>query len=427
MYSLNVIFDISILGMGHQDSKARTGIFRVAENLMDRLLERDDLSLGLSAFTAPDSCLEYLAARGLTGTVSLQYDSLLVRLLQERRQIKDRQMTRSGVRRALGKGYLEIVRMLVRHLERRPLATTGGISEADIVHSPYLPLPRQIGSLKAKKFITLYDLIPVLLPEYFRHSGHMTEILRSIDEETWILCISEATKHDFCTYRNMQGFDPAKLFVTPLAASGSFFPCHDAHAFSRVREKYGLPETPYLLSICSLEPRKNLVHVVRSFAALINQEHLSDLSLVLVGPHGWGYEDIFAEICNNEAVRQRVIVTGYVADEDLAAVYSGALAFVYMSLYEGFGLPPLEAMQCGVPVITSNTTSLPEVVGDAGIALSPHDGDGLAQALYDVYSRRDYREELSAKSLHRAQRFSWDACADATVAAYRTALQSAGH
>ncbi len=424
---MNVVFDISILGMGHHDSKARTGIFRVAENIMDRLLGRDDLSLGLSAFASPDCCQQYLASRGLEGVASLQCSSLLLRLLEERRRLKERQVTRSGFNQALGKGYLEMVRMLVRHFEQRPLSATGGFSDADIVHSPYLPLPRQVRALKTKKFITLYDLIPVLLPEYFKHSGHMTEVLRSIDHDTWILCISEATKNDFCAYTNMQGFDPDKLFVTPLAASGNFFPCSDTHELSRVREKYGLPETPYLLSICSLEPRKNLVHVVRSFAALVSQEHLSDLSLVLVGPHGWGYEAIFAEICQNEAVRQRVIVAGYVADEDLAAVYSGALAFVYLSLYEGFGLPPLEAMQCGVPVITSNTTSLPEVVGDAGITLSPHDADGLSQAMLDVYRGRELRGVLSAKSLQQASQFSWDSCVGATVAAYWTALQSAGH
>jgi glycosyltransferase involved in cell wall biosynthesis len=122
--------------------------------------------------------------------------------------------------------------------------------------------------------------------------------------------------------------------------------------------------------------------------------------------------------------RSRVIFTGYIAEDDLSAVYSGAKAFVYASRYEGFGLPPLEAMQCGIPVITSNTTSLPEVVGDAGIMVDPDDVEALSQAMLDVLTDSALRQELVAKGLRRARSFSWAKCADDTVEIYRKIIDS---
>ncbi|HTP65773.1 MAG TPA: glycosyltransferase family 1 protein, partial [Geobacteraceae bacterium] len=134
------------------------------------------------------------------------------------------------------------------------------------------------------------------------------------------------------------------------------------------------------------------------------------------------YDKIFAELARHDFSRERVIVTGYVADEDLAALYSGAIAFVYPSLYEGFGLPPLEAMQCGVPVITSNTSSLPEVVGDSGILVDPRDADALCAAMLSLYKDSDRREMLAQSALQRAAEFSWKRCVDETVRAYKNSL-----
>ena len=185
-----------------------------------------------------------------------------------------------------------------------------------------------------------------------------------------------------------------------------------------------IPAGRYVLSVCTLEPRKNLAHLIRCFAQLIQQERLPDLHLVLVGNLGWKYESIFAELTAAEGVRERIIITGYVADEDMAALYSGSLFFAYPSLYEGFGLPPLEAMQCGVPVITSNTSSLPEVVGDAGIMVSPQDGDALCQAMLRLVIRHGNlrKAALAEKSLKQAAQFSWAKCAEQTLNAYEAAV-----
>ena len=171
-----------------------------------------------------------------------------------------------------------------------------------------------------------------------------------------------------------------------------------------------------------LYQEKNIAHLVRCFAQVIQEQNIQDLNLVLVGSQGWDYDAILQEISSQYTLRSRIIVTGRVADQDLAAIYSGAVAFVYPSLYEGFGLPPLEAMQCGVPVITSNTSSLPEVVGDAGILLDPTDVDALCHSIFKIYNQLSLREKMSAKSLEQAKKFSWERCTEETLDAYRTAL-----
>jgi glycosyltransferase involved in cell wall biosynthesis len=244
--------------------------------------------------------------------------------------------------------------------------------------------------------------------------------VNSLGPEDFSVVISQCTKDDLCNLR--PDIDPARVFVTYLAASDTFKPCSDAEQLKLVRKKYSLGDAPYFLSLSTLEPRKNITHTIRSFAKLVIEERLHDLNLVLAGGKGWLYEQIFQEISGLDEVKDRIIVTGYIDDNDLPALYSGALAFVYPSLYEGFGLPPLEAMQCGVPVITSNTSALPEVVGKAGIMLDPHDVDGMCQAMLNLYRNSYTRNSLASQGLARAKEFSWARCTKDTVAAYRTAL-----
>ncbi|MDB6077676.1 MAG: glycosyl transferase group 1 [Akkermansiaceae bacterium] len=207
-----------------------------------------------------------------------------------------------------------------------------------------------------------------------------------------------------------------------MAADDWFRPCEDVVELDAIRARYGIPPGPYLLSVCTLAPHKNLAHVIRCFSRLVAEEGIRDLNLVLVGAKGWNYDSIFNAIDFAPGTRERIIVTGYVPDEDLSPLYSGALAFVFCSLYEGFGLPPLEAMQCGVPVITSNTSSLPEVVGEAGMMVDPSDEDQLCQAMLDVYEDSDLRTSLKSKSVARAAQSSWERCVGQVIEGYKRAL-----
>jgi glycosyltransferase involved in cell wall biosynthesis len=219
--------------------------------------------------------------------------------------------------------------------------------------------------------------------------------------------------------------EPERITVAPLAASPDIFAREtDARHIQTVRSRYGIPAGEYILTVNTLEPRKNLAHAIRSFVELVEASHAKDLSFVLVGNSGWKDEEILAQLSQSRVARDRVVVTGFVPDADLAALYSGGLFFVYPSLYEGFGLPPLEAMQCGLPVIASNTSSLPEVVGNAGLLIDPRDPTELTQAMSRLLEDTSLRATLQQRALERARQFSWERTADTTIAAYRAAAEA---
>ena len=157
------------------------------------------------------------------------------------------------------------------------------------------------------------------------------------------------------------------------------------------------------------------------FREILKEPGCDDLFFVLVGTHGWKVKEIIEEIKDDPLLHNRVIFTGFVPDHYLSALYSGAEAFLYLSLYEGFGLPPLEAMQCGLPVIASNTSSLPEVVGDAGILVDPLGQEQVCQAMLTLLEDRELRNEYVRKGLDRAAGFSWRRCAEQTAAGYQKA------
>ena len=416
---MNVIFDISVLGLGYYQQKARAGIFRVIENIVGQLNELDSCNVRYCAFRSFEGDLrtrKYLRHNShLDRSAWVGSDKGILNksagMLSYFYPDPDIQV--SGIISIL----IEKLQAFYRVLDQQALEQT------DIFHSPFYPLPEYLHvHKKMKKFITVYDLIPILFPQYyisFNKNRELYKIMESISPDTWVTTISESTKNDLCNYIKIE---PSRVFVTYLAASGLFYRCHDSQAIDRVLTKYGIPPAPYVLSLCTLEPRKNITHTIQCFAQLIKEEKIGELNLVLVGTKGWDFEGIFSTIDGLTSLKKRLIVTGYVEDNDLAALYSGAMMFVYPSLYEGFGLPPLEAMQCGVPVITSKTSSLPEVVGDAGSLVDPKDVDALCQAMLDLYNNASLRENMSRKGINRAKLFSWQKCASETIQAYKTAL-----
>ena len=297
------------------------------------------------------------------------------------------------------------------------------LEAAQVFHTPHSAVPDGVRKHpKVSVVQTVYDMIPFLLPETMtaEYRDYYADILRRILPEDQVITVSRSARADFCDHT---GLAQERVHVIPLAANEDLFrPCHDPERTANVRAKHGIPEGPYLLSVCTFEPRKNLRHVIRSFVELLRAHpELNDVALVLTGGQGWMFEPILAELAGSTLPSGRVIITGYVPDADLAPLYSGALAFLYLSRYEGFGLPPLEAMQCGTPVIVSNTSSLPEVVGGAGILLSPDDQDGLCQAILDLYSHPSQRAHLAEKSIQQARQFGWEKNVRQTVEVYNLA------
>jgi len=234
---------------------------------------------------------------------------------------------------------------------------------------------------------------------------------------TRILADSQATRRDLVRYYPIPD---SKIAVVYPGRDETLAPVTDPALLSDVRARYGLAG-PFLLYVGTLHPRKNLVRLVQAFGSLLRsstdgaRSPMAELQLVLAGQKGWLYDDILDQV-RRLGLSDRVVLTGYVPDDDLPALLSGALAFVFPSLYEGFGLPLLEAMACGTPIICSNAASLPEVAGDAALLVDPTDTDALAEALARLVADEGLRRELVDRGFRQMRRFSWRRCAEETLA-----------
>lgn len=220
-----------------------------------------------------------------------------------------------------------------------------------------------------------------------------------------VIADSRATRDDLVS---MYGVPECRIRVAYPGICPGLAPVSDSAVIDRVRGKYGISR-PYLLYVGTLQPRKNLLRLMDAFAALPEQ-----YVLVLAGKKGWLYSDILSR-AEALGVGRRVIFTGYVPDEDLPALLSGAEVFVFPSLYEGFGLPVLEAMACGAPVVCSDTSSLPEVAGDAALLVSPTDTAALAAAMNQVLTDGDLRQRLVLRGREQAAKFTWQRCAQTVL------------
>lgn len=216
------------------------------------------------------------------------------------------------------------------------------------------------------------------------------------------------------------GGSPDSIRVAPLAAASEYRPVTDRIALRRALAPYGLSDVPYILMVSTLELRKNHAVLLRAFAKLMNKDQSLRHRLVLVGEKWIGHEAVF-DLIRELRLGDRVTYLGFC--DRLPDLYGGADAFVFPSLYEGFGLPPLEAMACGVPVLAANVTSLPEVIGNAGVLFDPHDVDGLCEALHEIVSDRTRHDELAERSIRRAATFSWRRTAELYLDAFRFALR----
>lgn len=268
--------------------------------------------------------------------------------------------------------------------------------------------------------VTVFDLSYLLFPNAFKA---MTRLyLRwlvglSARRARQVIVISESTRQDVIARLHV----PAERVRTiPCGVDSSFRPLSAADVDAFRREK-GLPQR-FILFIGTIEPRKNVGRLAEAFADLVMSapRETADLHLVIAGGIGWMFDAILARI-QDLPMRDRIHLPGYVPEEEKPLWYNAATCFCYPSLYEGFGLPPLEAMACGVPVIASDVSSLPEVVGDAGIMVPPTDTDALTDALHRVLFDGALRAELAQRGLARASRFSWAEAARQTVATYRLA------
>lgn len=413
---MNVILDASPLGIGFYHRQAKTGVSRVVDELVQGLWQSRDVTLSLAASTHLPETMRYARQQFPTNGppfVNPAGERLAARVENALLRPFDVQSLPSKAIRQLA---YQTRRTLHREQARFRVAQ---FPERAIYHSPFYPIPAAIGQHRLVRTVQMiHDLIPIFHPEWFPDKDStVRQVIDALPPDAHIVTASDATRQDFCAHT---GIDPARVTPIHLAASQALFhPVTDENQKRAVRELYGLGDAPYLLSLATFEPRKNTDHLIRCFVDAARQGDIpADVKLVLVGTKGWKFDKIMDELSRNDALRSRLVVTGFVPDEQLASLYAGALAFLYPSLYEGFGLPPLEAMQCGLPVITSTIPAIAEVVGDAAISVPPTDAAALSQAIVTVVGSGAVRAELSAKAIRRASLFSWDKFIAEHVALY---------
>jgi glycosyltransferase involved in cell wall biosynthesis len=298
------------------------------------------------------------------------------------------------------------------HRLQLPLPVEWVAGDADIFHAPNFLLPPV---RRAKTLLTIHDLAFMVRPEYaWPDLRRFLEqaVPRSVARADHILADSQASRRDAIRFFDLS---PERVTVVGAGVDSRFHPM-DFGETAAVREKYGL-DWPFVFSISTLEPRKNFDGLIRAFAQARRQANLPH-HLVIAGGKGWLYEDVFAAV-EEESAGDFVHFPGFVPDEDLPALYNLADLFAFPSHYEGFGLPLLEALACGTPALASDTSSLPEIAGDAAYLVPVDDHEALVAGLIHLLTDDDAREALGALGPDQAARFTWEAAASRLYAVYR--------
>lgn len=285
----------------------------------------------------------------------------------------------------------------------------------DIFHVPQNGIGMS-ESVDCKKIATIHDLIPYIMPETVGR-GYLLKFLKEvpkvIEQCDALITVSEWSKKDILKFFPI---DKEKIFVTPLAADDKYKPLDKEKCKSLLYKEYNL-NNPFILYIGGFSPRKNVKLLITAFSK-VYKELNKDYNLIIVGA-AKDQGQYLNEFSSNLELASKIRFTGFVPEEHLPILYNACDAFVYPSLYEGFGLPPLEAMNCGTPVISSNLTSIPEVVGDAGILIDPYNEAELINSLKRLLNDEKLQTEYSEKGLKRAENFSWLKTAEKTLEVYK--------
>lgn len=289
-------------------------------------------------------------------------------------------------------------------------------AKVEVLHQPCFSVPIFYNQ---KIVVTVHDLISIFFPKNIPFvsclffSKWMPFSYKKADK---IIAISKQTKKDI---QDILSLPSEKIEVIYEAVGEEYKKINDQKTLEKIRKKYNL-NFDFILHVGTIEPRKNLEFLVKAYAKTLSKFNLKP-KLVIVGKRGWYYSGLF-KLIKKLNLEKNIIFTGYVEAEDLPILYNLASLFVFPSLYEGFGLPPLEALACGCPVICSNTSSLPEVVGEAGILLAPNDQEAWAFHINKILNNEKLKKGLVEKGFKRSSKFSWKECALKTISVYEKVL-----
>jgi len=300
------------------------------------------------------------------------------------------------------------------HRAQIPYIIENIIGKVNLYHATDFVLPPI--HKKTKSIVTIHDLSYIRVPEAASPSlkAYLDVVVPlSLNRATHIHAVSETTRQDLITLYNIP---PEKISVIFNAVESHFKPITPS---KEIFEKYHIPNVPYIITVGTVQPRKNYSRLVKAVAQLRTRH---DIHLVVVGGRGWLEDEFYATI-RDAKMTDYVHLTGFVADEDLPALYTGAIAMAFPSLYEGFGIPILEAMACGVPVVSSNSSSLPEVAENAALLIDPYSIDEVLEALERVITDHSVRNMLIQRGFEQAKKFSWDTSASQLLQLYQAIIR----
>lgn len=415
MKPINLIFDATVLANFFYKNDNRSGIFFAAFNILKELLKRPDVNVSL-----------YIAPEKYADGARLQEELFPdVNFIQDFSKYGFLKKTYVKLEKAYSSIYdhiwlrktVSIWIILLNHL----FNIIAGINKDklklyDVFLSPVFKIPNNVRKYSnIKPYVILHDCIPFLFPEYYpQRTNVVNEVMRTSLSSDYFFSNSVATQKDY--KRLFPVVSDGNSSVIYLAADSKFTSKNEISELERIKKKYNIPQDKkFVFSLCTLEPRKNLLRAVKSFLTFLEKNKIDDLVWVM-GGSAWV---TFIETLKKECAAWNpdvIIRAGYVDDDDLPVLYSNAEWFVYTSQYEGFGLPPLEAMQCGCPVITSNNSSLPEVVGDAALTIDWDSDEQHIETYEKYYFDNELRKEYGHRALERAKMFSWKKSVDKIVA-----------
>lgn len=296
------------------------------------------------------------------------------------------------------------------------------LQDINIYHQLFDFIPNDIKKITSiKKCLTIHDIIQAIRPDLMVGKNNPAAIgakIKNIGSDETIFAVSQYTKNDLCTFN--KNINPDNVHVVHSGIAKHFLPISDKKLINQVLTKYKIPQQGnFILSGFTADPKKNVPYIIRNYLDLIKSEKINNLYLVLTGGNKIFDNNLLKkelEIISKN--NKKIILTGFVDDDEMAVLHSTCMCFCFPSLYEGFGLPVLEAMQCGAPVITSNVTSLPEIAGNAALLIDPLNNEDLQNALLKLYKNSALRETLSAKGKQRATEFTWEKSVNQTISIY---------
>jgi len=422
---IRLLFDANILSYDYQKTGARSGIFFVAYNLLKELTKYDNIEIGF--YVKPSNILgihKFVETNSEFSNIPIICKTTFITYflgLLEQWKYSCRKLDKKD---NFFKKFVRFfaIRILNFSMQYNFVSKINEkeLSKWNIYFSPNQAPPKQIlTSDNIHRFVLLHDAIPLALEDYFFNmkikNTWFRQLYDTLNGNDYYFANSEYTKQDFMKYCDK--LNPKHITTTLLGANENFYPVTDCELIDKIKTKYNIPkDKKFVFSLCTIEPRKNLIFAVKNFVKFIDDNNIDDLVFVMGGGHWQTFLDLLdKELSGTKDYEDKIIKTGYVDDEDLAALYSASEMFIYPSVYEGFGMPVLEAMQCGCACITSNVTSIPEVIGDAGIQVDPKSDEEMIEAYKKMYYDKNFQHQCREKALERSKTFSWGKCTNIIV------------